>query len=115
MRLIDTDVLIDHFHGIEAATAYIANALLADGELFISVVSVAEVLAGMRPEEEADTEELFRLTELEGRVRLLPTRDEFFSRTDELLTELRTLREEYLTLSRRVSRLEEVHPGGQHP
>ncbi len=39
-----------------------------------------------------------RLTELEGRVRLLPTRDEFFSRTGELLTELRTLREEYLLI-----------------
>lgn len=61
MRLIDTDVLIDHFHGVEAATGYIANALLADGELFISIVSVTEVLAGMRPGEEADTEELFAL------------------------------------------------------
>ncbi|MBI3742172.1 MAG: type II toxin-antitoxin system VapC family toxin [Chloroflexi bacterium] len=61
MQLIDTDVLIDHFHGVPAATNYIAEALLADGELFISVVSVTEVLAGMRAGEETSTEELFAL------------------------------------------------------
>jgi hypothetical protein len=61
MRLIDTDVLIDHFHGVQAATDYIANALMVDGELFISIASVTEVLAGLRPGEEADTEELFAL------------------------------------------------------
>jgi len=61
MRLIDTDVLIDHFHGVQIATDYIANAFLVDGELFISIASVTEVLAGMRPGEEADTEELFAL------------------------------------------------------
>lgn len=61
MRLIDTDVLIDHFHGVAAATEYIANALLADGELCVSVVSVTEILAGMRMGEEADTEELLAL------------------------------------------------------
>lgn len=61
MQLIDTDVLIDHFHNVKAATDYIANALLADGELFISSVSVAEILAGMRPGEETHTEALFDL------------------------------------------------------
>jgi len=61
VRLIDTDVLIDHFHNVSAATDYIASALLSDGELFISSVSVAEVLAGMRPGEEAETEALFAL------------------------------------------------------
>ncbi len=61
MQLIDTDVLIDHFHNVKAATAYIANALLAEGELFISSASVAELLAGMRAGEEAATEELLAL------------------------------------------------------
>ncbi len=61
MRVIDTDVLIDHFHDVQAATDYIANALLSDGELFISTVSVAEILAGMRAGEEERTEELFTL------------------------------------------------------
>jgi len=61
VRLIDTDVLIDHFHGVEVATDYIANALLADGELFISSISVTEILAGMRRGEEADTEAILAL------------------------------------------------------
>ena len=61
MQLVDTDVLIDHFHGVAAATEYIANALLTDGELFISAVSVSEILAGMRKGEETDTEELLAL------------------------------------------------------
>ena len=61
MRLIDTDVLIDHFHGVNAATEYVARALLEDGELFISIVSVAEILAGMRPEEKDAVETLFSL------------------------------------------------------
>jgi predicted nucleic acid-binding protein len=59
--VIDTDVLIDHFHNVQAATDYIARSLLADGELFISSVSVAEILAGMRPGEEELTEALFDL------------------------------------------------------
>ncbi len=61
MQLIDTDVLIDHFHGVESATEYVAKALLADGELFISTISVTEIPAGMRSGEEAATEELFAL------------------------------------------------------
>lgn len=61
MKLIDTDVLIDHFHNVKAATEYIATALLTDDEIYISSVSVTEILAGMRPGEEADTEALFDL------------------------------------------------------
>ena len=61
MQLVDTDILIDHFHGVAAATEYIASALLADGELFISAVSVSEILAGMRKGAETDTEELLAL------------------------------------------------------
>lgn len=61
MQLIDTDVLIDHFHGVQAATEYIANALITEGELFISIVSVTEILAGRRKGEETATEELLAL------------------------------------------------------
>ncbi len=61
MRVIDSDVLIDHFHDVQAATDYIASAILADGELFISAVSVTEILAGMRSGEEDRTERLFAL------------------------------------------------------
>jgi len=59
--VIDTDILIDHFHGNAAATAFIRDALLAGRELVISVATVAELLAGMRPGEEADTEALLSL------------------------------------------------------
>jgi predicted nucleic acid-binding protein len=61
MMVIDTDILIDHFHGNAAATAFIEDALLAGDHLFISVAAVAEILAGMRPGEEEDTEALLSL------------------------------------------------------
>lgn len=60
-NFIDSDVLIDHFHEVDSATEYVAKALLAEGELFISTVSVTEILAGMRVGEEAVTEALFGL------------------------------------------------------
>jgi len=59
--VIDTDILIDHFHGNAAATVFIEEALIAGSELFISVATVAEILAGMRPGEEEDTEALLSL------------------------------------------------------
>ena len=61
MRLVDTDVLIDHFHGVTAATEYVSSALLEDGELFISIISIAEILTGIRQGEEDDTEALLAL------------------------------------------------------
>jgi predicted nucleic acid-binding protein len=61
MMVIDTDVLIDHFHGNAAATDFIEQALIAGQRLAISVAAVAEILAGMRPGEEADTEALLSL------------------------------------------------------
>lgn len=61
MRVVDTDILIDHFHGVRAATEFVAQTLLEDGELLISIVSVTEILAGMRQNEQNDTEALFAL------------------------------------------------------
>jgi len=62
-----------------------------------------------------------RVKSVEERLNGVLTRDEFLSRTDELLTELRTLRDEYLILTRRVyghedriAALETIHPSGQH-
>ena len=79
MRVIDTDVLIEHFHNVQAATDYIAHSLLADGELFIASVSVAEILAGMRPGEEELTLERHpnepRLHLPSNRIRQRPRRD----------------------------------------
>jgi predicted nucleic acid-binding protein len=59
--VIDTDILIDHFHDHKAATFFIKDTLLTGRELFISISTVAEILAGMRPGEEADTEALLSL------------------------------------------------------
>ena len=59
--VIDTDILIDHFHGNVNATAFIERILLAGQELFVSIAAVAEILAGMRPGEEEDTEALLSL------------------------------------------------------
>jgi predicted nucleic acid-binding protein len=59
--VIDTDVLIDHFHGNAAATAFIEQALVAGQRLSISIAAVAEILAGMRPGEKEDTEALLSL------------------------------------------------------
>ena len=59
--VIDTDILIDHFHGNIAATAFIEEILLSGKRLFVSVATVAEILAGIRPGEEEATEALLSL------------------------------------------------------
>lgn len=58
MKLIDTDIAIDHFHGHQAALEFIAS-VFADGEaVAVSVVTVAELTGGLRTGEEARTERL---------------------------------------------------------
>lgn len=61
MIVIDTDILIDHFHDNADATALIRTALLNRESIIISVASVAELLAGMRSGEEERTEALISL------------------------------------------------------
>lgn len=61
MKLIDTDILIDHFHGHQAALDFITQQLVAGETLAISVVTVTEFSGGMRPGEEAPTERLLAL------------------------------------------------------
>lgn len=61
MKLIDTDILIDHFHGHEAALDFIAQQLIAGERLAISVVTITEFSGGMRPNEEKRTEHLLSL------------------------------------------------------
>jgi len=61
MKLVDTDIAIDHFHGHQAALDFLSEAL-AEGEvLAISIVTLTELMAGMRPNEEERTEKLLRL------------------------------------------------------
>ena len=61
MKLIDTGILIDHFHGHGAASALINRFVAADEQMVISVVTVTELLGGMRVGEEAQTEQLLGL------------------------------------------------------
>jgi predicted nucleic acid-binding protein len=61
MKLIDTDVAIDHFHGHQAARDYFTEAFVTGEVLAISVVTLTELMAGMRPGEETPTEKLLSL------------------------------------------------------
>lgn len=54
-HLLDSVILIDHFNGVEAATAYLAA---MQGRLAVSVITRAEVLAGFAPEAAALAAEL---------------------------------------------------------
>lgn len=55
--LLDTDILINLLRGNPAARDFIANSL-EENDLLCSVVSVAEIWAGMRPHEEQATRKL---------------------------------------------------------
>ena len=60
--VLDTSVLIDHLRGRpRGATTLIADALASGHELWSSEVVRAELLVGMRPEEEDATRALMRL------------------------------------------------------
>lgn len=61
MKLIDTDILIDHFHGNAAALTLMSHLAETETNLAISVVTMTEILGGMRPGEEARTEQLLQL------------------------------------------------------
>lgn len=61
MKLIDTDIAIDHFHGHRAALEYFTQTLIAGETLAISVISLTEILAGMRTGKKERTEKLFGL------------------------------------------------------
>lgn len=61
MRLIDTDIAIDHFHGHKNTLEYFTQTLLEGEVLAMSAVGLAEILSGMRPGEQERTEKLFSL------------------------------------------------------
>ncbi len=61
MKLIDTDIAIDHFHGNRAALDYFAENIAAGEILAISVVTLAELYGGMRPDERERTARLLEL------------------------------------------------------
>lgn len=49
-----------------------------------------------------------RLDDVEERVRMLPTRDEFFTAMDRIMTELKTVRQEQSFMSSRIAALEGI-------
>lgn len=59
MKIIDIDIAIDHFHGHREALDYFTQALMTGETLAMSVISLTEILAGMRPGEKERTEKLF--------------------------------------------------------
>lgn len=61
MKIIDTDIAIDHFHGNRSALGYFAENLAAGQILAISIVTLTEFLAGMREGEQERTEHLLHL------------------------------------------------------
>jgi len=58
MKLLDTDVLIDLFHGNAAARSYIRQRSTEHEQMAISAITLAEMLGGMRPDEEIATTRL---------------------------------------------------------
>lgn len=59
--VVDTSIMIDHLRGDERAHSILARALKAQRRLTASVLSRAEVLAGMRRGEEVATYQLLDL------------------------------------------------------
>ncbi|MFN8103625.1 MAG: type II toxin-antitoxin system VapC family toxin [Acidimicrobiia bacterium] len=51
MILVDSDVLIAHLRGVDAAREWLRDARTGSGSLAVSVVSLAEVTGGMRSHE----------------------------------------------------------------
>lgn len=58
MKLLDTDILIDLFHGNPLALLFIDEQNQAHEELVISAITLVEILSGMRPGEDARTARL---------------------------------------------------------
>jgi hypothetical protein len=61
MKLIDTDIAIDHFHGHQSALDYFTETLAAGEILAVAVVTLTELLSGMRSGVEDRTERLMQL------------------------------------------------------
>ena len=61
MKIIDSDIVIDHFHGHQQAFDFFAQQLASGEMLAISAITVTEITAGMRQGEEAKTQQLLKL------------------------------------------------------
>lgn len=80
MILVDTDVLISHLRGVEAARDWLRNARRA-GPLMVSVVTVAELTGGMRSAERHDVGRLLSGFRVEPATDAIARRAGEFMRT----------------------------------
>jgi predicted nucleic acid-binding protein len=58
--LVDTDVIIDHLRGEEKARDFLKRMKAEDTEILYSVITKAEIYAGLRPKEEEGVKRLLR-------------------------------------------------------
>ncbi len=82
MILVDTDVLIAHLRGVEAARTWLRRAR-TEGPLAVSVVTVAELTGGMRS---AERREVWALL---AALRTVPATEVVARRAGELMREYR--------------------------
>ncbi|HYF61605.1 MAG TPA: type II toxin-antitoxin system VapC family toxin [Herpetosiphonaceae bacterium] len=61
MKILDTDILLDHLQGSRAALEYLSAQMKAGETLALSVITLAEVLSSVRYDEEAPINTLLRL------------------------------------------------------
>ncbi len=57
-HLVDTNILIQAIRGTRARWDYLESLIITGGPLYCSVLTIGEVLSGMRPRERERTEEL---------------------------------------------------------
>jgi predicted nucleic acid-binding protein len=60
-ELFDTDILIDHLHGLAASTDYLKTKLHAAVRVHVSVITISEIFAGLRAADKDRIEQLIAL------------------------------------------------------
>lgn len=61
-----------------------------------------------------DTREIREIVHEELKIQNIPDKDELYSMIDELIGEVKAMREEHAVYSHRISRLEDIHPNFSH-
>jgi predicted nucleic acid-binding protein len=83
MILVDSDVLIAHLRGVEAARAWLTRARRAHGQLAVSVVTIVEVGGGARSNERKPVQRLL------SSMRAIPITEPIAWRAGELMLHFR--------------------------
>ncbi len=80
MILVDSDILIAHLRGLDAARDWLVEARREGGPLTISVVSIAEVIGGMRSAERREVWQLLAAFRTEPATEIIARRAGDFRR-----------------------------------